>query len=78
MKAKYKHYGNDCIIYDQVICVDNIVVAVRTYVSGWFDAEPETATKVCLTNSEAKRMFYNLCSKFEKEHYDCEYKEATK
>lgn len=74
MKAKYKHYGNECIIYDQVICEDNVVVTIRSYTSGWFDAKPETKTKVCLTNAEARRLFYKFCSEHEKEHYDCEYK----
>ena len=77
MKAKYKHYGNDCIIYDQVICEDNVVVTVRSYRSGWFNAEPETITKVCLTNAEARRMFFNICKKFEEKLYDCEYKEDS-
>lgn len=75
MKAKYKHYGNECIIYDQVICEDNVVVTVRSYRSSWFNVEPETTTKVCLTNAEARRMFFNICKKFEKERYDCEYRE---
>lgn len=78
MKAKYKHYGNECIIYDQVICEDNVVITIRTYQSGWFDAAPETTTKVCLTNSEARRMFQSICREFEKQHYECEYKEETK
>lgn len=75
MKAKYKHYGNECIIYDQIICDDNVVVTIRSYTSGWFDAEPETKTKVCLTNAEARRLFYKICREHENEHYDCEYKE---
>ena len=76
MKAKYKHYGNECIIYDAVYCDDNVVTTVRSYISGWFDAEPETTTKICLTNAEARRLFYAFCDKYEKEHYDCEYKET--
>lgn len=76
MKAKYRHEGNDCLIYDQVICVDNIFVAVRTYY-GWFDAEPEITTKVCLTNAEARRMFYNACVQLEKNGYHCEYNEKN-
>ena len=75
MKAKYKHEGNDCLIYDQLICVDNIFITVRTYY-GWFEAEPEITTKVCLTNAEARRMFYNTCVKLEKEDCDCIYKEV--
>lgn len=75
MKAKYQHYGSECIIYDQVICVDNVVVTVRSYASGWFDAEPETETKVCLTNAEARRLFSNTCNKFENQNYECIYKE---
>ena len=76
MKAKYKHYGNECIIYDQVICEDNVVVTVQSYTSGWFDAEPKTTTQVCLTNAEARRLFFSICDSFEKERYECEYKEA--
>jgi hypothetical protein len=75
MKAKYQHYGNECIIYDAVYCDDNVVTTVRSYRSGWFDAAPETETKVCLTNAEARRLFFNICDKFEKERYDCEYRE---
>ena len=74
MKAKYKHYGNECIIYDVVYCDDNVVTTVRSYTSGWFDAEPETKIKVCLTNAEARRLFYSYCDKYEKEKYDCEYR----
>lgn len=75
MKAKYQHDGNECRIYDQVVCEDNVVVTVRSYLSGWFDSEPETTTKVCLTNAEARRLFHNICDKFEKQRYECVYKE---
>jgi hypothetical protein len=75
MKAKYKHYGNECIIYDAVYCDDNVVTTVRSYICGWSNAQPETTVKVYPTNSEARRMFFNICKKFEKERYDCEYKE---
>ena len=75
MKAKYEHDGNECIIYDAVYCDDNVVTTVRSYRSGWFDAAPETETKVCLTNAEARRMFHNICKKFEKERYHCVYME---
>lgn len=73
MKAKYKHEGNDCIIYDQVICEDNIVVTVRTYYGSWIDAEPETKVKVCSINAEAKKLFYSLCKEYENSRYDCLY-----
>lgn len=76
MKAKYRHEGSDCLIYDQVFCVDNIFITIRSYRSGWFDAEPEIITKLCLTNAEAKRMFYNTCVKLERNNYICEYKEV--
>ena len=76
MRAKYKHYGNDCIIYNEVICVDNIVVEVESYIASWFDTTPKSNTKVCLTNSEARRTFYALCKKYENPRYDCEYKEV--
>lgn len=75
MKAKYKHYGNECIIYDQVICVDNIVVTVRTYQISWANAKPETTTTVHLTNAEARSVFYHMCQRLEKEGYECIYKE---
>lgn len=77
MKAKYQHEGNDCLIYDQVICEDNIVVAVRSYYGSWCSLEPQTTTKVCLTNAEARRLFFNYCNKFEKERYDCVYREDS-
>lgn len=75
MKAKYKHYGNDCIIYDQVICEDNVVVTVRSYYGSWCNLEPQTTTRVCHTNSEARRIFHQLCTKLEKEN-ECVYKEC--
>ena len=67
MKAKYKHYGNDCIIYDQVICVDNIVVTIRIYQISWTNAKHETTTTVHLTNAEARNVFYHMCQMLEKE-----------
>ena len=76
MKAKYQHEGNECLIFDQVICEDNIVVTVRSYRSGWFDAEPEITTKVCQTNAEARQAFLHICEKFEKDCM-CIYKEVT-
>lgn len=75
MKAKYKHYGNECIIYDQIICEDNMVITIQSWTARWFDRDPETKTKICSTNAEAKRMFYAFCKECEKKHYDCEYKE---
>ena len=76
MKAKYRHYGNDCIIYNQIICVENIVTEVESYTSGWFDTTPKTNISVCPTNAEARRIFYSLCQKYENKKYYCEYKEA--
>lgn len=78
MKAKYRHQGNDCIIYDQVICEDNIVVTVRSYRGAWGKVEPKTTTEVCLTNSEAKRKFFNYCHHLEGLSYECVYKEVYK
>ena len=75
MKAKYRHDGSDCLIYDQVICEDNVVVTVRSYYGSWCDIEPQSTTKVCITNAEARRMFFNICKKFEEKRYDCEYRE---
>ena len=74
MKAKYSHDGNECIIYDQIFVEDNLVVTVRSYKGCWIDTA-DSKTKVCLTNAEARRLFYAFCDKCEKEHYDCEYKE---
>lgn len=76
MKAKYMHYGNDCVIYNHIICVDNIFVHVTSYEGSWVDTTPDVATKVCLTNAEARRMFYNTCVALEKANYDCIYKEV--
>lgn len=75
MKAKYRHDGMGCIIYDQVICEDNIVVAVRYFDISWRDISPSHKIKICSTNAEAKEFFNEICEEFEKEHYDCEYKE---
>ena len=75
MKAKYKHYGNECIIYDAIYCDDNVVTTIRSYICSWADTQPEATVKVCLTNAEARRLFYAFCNKCEKHHYDCEYKE---
>ena len=77
MKAKYKHYDNECIIYDQVICEDNIVVTVRYYHASWCISNPEVKTTVHLTNAEARSVFWHLCQRLEKECYECIYKEVT-
>ena len=75
MKAKYKHYGNECIIYDAIYCDDNVVTTIRSYICSWADAQPEPTVKVCLTNADARRLFYAFCDQCEKHHYGCEYKE---
>ena len=77
MRAKYKHDGFNSTVYDQVICEDNIVVTVRTYRSSFYDYAPDTEVKVCPTNSEARRIFHSLCSRFEDEKFDCVYKEDS-
>ena len=81
MKAKYKHYGNDCIIYIKILCVDNVVVKtftkyIKGYSSIWYANQPEKTTTVCLTNAEARRHFWVLCKLYESKKYDCEYKEV--
>lgn len=78
MKAKYRYYGSDCIIYEQAICEDNIFVRVRSYYGSWCSEKPEVTTKVCLTHADARRLFYGFCNECEKEHYDCQYKEYGK
>lgn len=75
MKAKYMRYGNDCIIYNQVICEDNLVVVVESYECSWTDAEPKTITKICLTNAEARRAFFQFCDKFQEKCDRCLYQE---
>lgn len=75
MKAKYSHYGNDCIIYDHIICEDNVVVTIRSWKGGWSDIQPDIKTKVCLTNAEARRLFYEFCKECKQGNYDCLYKE---
>jgi hypothetical protein len=77
MKAKYQHYGNDCIIYDQVICEDNIVVKVKYYHGPSGISDPEAKTTVHLTNAEARSVFWHTCQRLEKEGCECIYKEAT-
>lgn len=75
MKAKYKHYGNDCIIYNQVICEDNIVTEVESYITGWFDDEPQSKTTVCASEWEAINLYDTLCDKLKAKKYDCEYRD---
>ena len=75
MKAKYQHNGNDCMVYDYIICVDNIVVTVRINQITWTHAEQKTTTTVHITNAEARRVFWHLCQRLEKEGYECVYKE---
>ena len=71
MKAKYKHYGNDCIIYNQIICEDNILTEVEIF-DGWFGKDSNTKTTVCTTSEEAKRKSNKLCKQLDK-YCDCEY-----
>ena len=76
MRAKYRHIGNDCIIYNQVICEDNIVVEVESYAIGWGNPQPKTDVRLCPTNAEARRIFCSLCNKYDNEKYHCEYMEG--
>lgn len=73
MKAKYRHYGNDCIIYNQVICEDNIVVEVTTY-NGWGMTKPEIQTHLCDNEQKAINVFNTICDKLKHNKYDCEYR----
>ena len=75
MKAKYKHYGNDCIIYNQVICEDNIVTTVESYVISWADDTPQTKTIVCESGKKAINLYNTLCNKLQHRKYDCEYRD---
>ena len=81
MKAKYKHYGNDCIIHIKILCIDNVVVkTVAKYIKGyssiWYANQSEKIKNVFLTNAEARRYFLILCKLYESKKYDCEYKEV--
>ena len=77
MKAKYQQETCYALIYHQAICEDNIFVTVKSYGGAGVHVEPKVATKVCLTNAEARRMFHNACNEFEKEHYECVYKDDS-
>lgn len=70
MRATYKHFGNDCIIYDEAICEDNIFVRVRSYCGTWCSDKPEVIAKVCTTKDEAKQLFFDFCDEFEKHNCD--------
>lgn len=74
MKAKYYEYGNDCIIYNQVICEDNIVVTVEYAWGSWCSNEPETKTVVCKNEEEAINLYNNLCDKLVRRKCHCEYR----
>lgn len=76
MKAKYSHYGNDCMVYDLVFCVENVVGIVTSYQSTWFNLNPQHQTTVCLTNAEARRKFFQICYNLETQKYRCLYKEV--
>lgn len=73
MKAKYMHYGNDCIIYNQVICEDNIVVEVE-YCKGWGSETPKTKTIVCDNEQKAINLYNTLCNKLQSKKYQKEYR----
>lgn len=75
MKAKYKHYGNECIIYNQVICEDNIVVQVETYDISWAVATPKSKVVVCESAEKAINLYNTLCDKLQYKKYECEYRE---
>lgn len=75
MKAKYYHYGTDCIIYDQAICEDNIFVQIKSWRGSWAIEKPEVETKVCITNAEARRLFHYFCQNCKDNGYACEYVE---
>lgn len=65
MKAKYKHYGNECIIYNQVICEDNIVTEIQSYIIGWADGKPKTNVIVCDNEQKAINLYNTLCDKLQ-------------
>lgn len=75
MKAKYRHCGSDCLVYNQVICEDNIVTTVESYVISWVDATPKTETTVCKNEKEAINLYNMLCNKLQQQKYDCEYRD---
>lgn len=74
MKAKYKHHGNDCIIYNQVICEDNIVVEIESY-TGYWNSTPKTNIIICDNHKKAFNLYLDLCRKLERNNYDCEYRD---
>ena len=73
MKAKYSHYGTDCIIYEQAICEDNIFVKVKSWHGSCIIEKPEVKVKVCITNAEARKLFHKFCKECKDNNYDCEY-----
>lgn len=75
MKAKYKHYGNECVIYNQVICEDNVVVEIESYIISWADDTPQTETTLCGDEKEAVALYNKLCKALEGRGYTCEYKD---
>lgn len=75
MKAKYKHYGNECIIYNQVICEDNIVVQVDSYSSTWGSNTPVTKVVVCADEEKAINLYNTICDKLQHKKYECEYRD---
>ena len=69
MRAKYKKFGNDCVIYVRIICDENVFIKITSY-SGWSELSPEIVTKVYDTNKEARIMFYNTCDECAKSGYE--------
>ncbi len=77
MKAKYRLLRTWDVRYEQVYCFDNIFLVVVTHEGSWKQDDPAPRVEVCLTNAEARHMFFECCNKLEKDHYECIYKEET-
>ena len=74
MKAKYYHYGTDCIIYETALCFENVFVTIWTY-KGYFGENTSHETEVCSTNAEARKLFHAFCKDCKDNNYTCEYVE---
>ena len=75
MKAKYKHCGNYGIIYNYIICVDDIVMEVESYAFTQAYGTPQTKTTVLDNKHKAIEYYNKKCDLLEFRGYGKEYRD---
>lgn len=68
MIARYRKYGNDCLLYKTIILEDNLIVTINRSKGGWTNDEPQVSITKYDTWFAAKKAFKELCKELQKEY----------